>query len=71
MVNYTEYFTKCCNKEYMAETDVFVFRGILLNYDSGNVVMYNDNNETICHIPFRDLRTLRPITKMIQTEEVE
>lgn len=33
MADYTEYFTKCCNKEYIVETDEFMFRGILLNYE--------------------------------------
>ena len=61
MTNCTDFFNKCCDKEYIAETDNFKFRGILLNYNSGNIVLYNENDETICHIPFRDLKWLRPI----------
>ena len=60
MVNYQDYFNKCCDKEYIAETDDFKFRGILLNYNSGNVVLYSEIDETICHIPYRDLKWLRP-----------
>ena len=68
MANCTDFFNKCCDKEYIAETDDFKFRGILLNYNSGNVVLYNENDETICHIPYRDLKTLRPIKPRIKKE---
>jgi len=66
MTNYTEYFNKCCDKTYLAETDEFRFTGILLNYNGGNVILYNEEKETICHIPYRDLRTLRPIKKELE-----
>ncbi len=61
MSGYREYFGRCCDKKYVAFTDEFVFRGILLNYNSGNIILYNEEEETICHIPYEDLKTLRPL----------
>lgn len=43
MANCTDFFNKCCDKEYIAETDDFKFRGILLNYNSGNIVLYKED----------------------------
>ena len=62
-----DFFIKCCDKMYVAMTDDFTFRGILLNYNNGNIVMYNPTQETICHIPFSELKVLYP--KSINTKK--
>lgn len=62
-----DYFNRCCDKTYIAVTlDGFSFKGILLNYNSGNIILFNEKDETICHIPFKDLETLRPAKKNIK-----
>ena len=61
-MDYKNYFIDCCDKKYFVETkEGYTFKGLMLNYNCGNIVLYNEENKTICHISYNDIRTLRPI----------
>lgn len=65
-----DYFNRCCDKTYIAHTDEFTFIGILVNYHFGNIILFNEEREEICHIPFNELKGLRPFRRTIKNSDL-
>ena len=59
------YFSNALNKTYKVAFEVYKgceenIVGILLNYNSGNIDLYNEDKGELYHIPFSGLKWLLP-----------
>ena len=60
------YFAKALNKKYKVTFEVYKgceenIVGTLLNYNSGNLDLYNEEKCELYHIPFSGLKWLLPV----------
>ena len=60
------YFSNALNKTYKVAFEVYKgceenIVGILLNYNSGNIDLYNEDKGELYHIPFSGLKWLLPV----------
>lgn len=60
------YFSNALNKKYKVTFEVYKgceenIVGILLNYNSGNLDLYNEEKGELYHIPFSGLKWLLPV----------
>ena len=61
-----DWFKNALNKKYKVTFEVYKgceesIVGILLNYNSGNLDLYNEEKDELYHIPFSGLKWLLPI----------
>lgn len=67
---YQMLFDWACDKCYYIETtDYIVYRGVLLNYCNGNIVLLSTKG--IVHLPYSEVHRMYPLSKIpFELEEV-
>ena len=68
--NYQTLFYYACDKCYYVETSYYaVYRGILLNYNNGNIVLLSTKG--MVHLPYNEIYRMYPLSKIpFDLEEV-
>lgn len=63
--NLHKIFNCVLNKKYHIEFKIYYeikkINGYLINYNGGNVILFDDKNETIYHIPYNSIEYMFPI----------
>jgi hypothetical protein len=63
MYDYDKLFSFVCEKLYYVKLkDGYEYRGLLMNYYGGNIVMFTENG--IVHEQYKNIETMRPTRKV-------